>query len=80
MVFSVVFRPPRLRPEQFVPGNKEHVAILKSMGITVIQTEAGRIQLLQSAAGVRSTILAERHMLISDTHCDCYMKTFTNED
>lgn len=47
------FRPPRLRAEQFVPGNQEHVKILKSMGITVVQTKDGRIQLMQSAASVR---------------------------
>ena len=48
-----VFRPPRLRAEQFVPGNQEHVAILKSMGITMIQTKDGRIQLMQTASAVR---------------------------
>ena len=48
-----VFRPPRLRAEQFVPGNQEHVGILKSMGITMIQTKDGRIQLMQTASAVR---------------------------
>ena len=36
-----------------MPGNQEHVAILKSMGITMIQTKDGRIQLMQTASAVR---------------------------
>lgn len=49
----IPFRPPRLRAEQFVPGNKEHITILKTMGITVVQTKDGRIQLMQTASSVR---------------------------
>lgn len=47
------FRPPKLRAEQFVPGNQEHVNILKAMGITVVQTKDGRIKLMQTASTVR---------------------------
>lgn len=49
----IPFRPPRLRAEQFVPGNQEHITILKTMGITVVQTKDGRIQLMQTASSVR---------------------------
>lgn len=52
-------KPPRLRAEQFVPGNQEHVAILKSMGITMIQTKDGRIQLMQTASAAQSNSDAE---------------------
>lgn len=52
-------KPPRLRAEQFVPGNQEHVKILKSMGITVVQTKDGRIQLMQSAASAETQADAE---------------------
>ena len=52
-VFFFFFRPPRLRAEQFVPGNQEHINVLKAMGITVIQTKDGRIKLMQTASTVR---------------------------
>ena len=52
-VFLFFFRPPRLRAEQFVPGNQEHINVLKAMGITVIQTKDGRIKLMQTASTVR---------------------------
>ena len=48
----IFIRPPRLRAEQFVPGNQDHLEILKSMGITVAQTKEGRIQLMHSASNV----------------------------
>ena len=60
-VLLLILRPPRLRAEQFVPGNQEHVKILKSMGITVVQTKDGRIQLMQSAASVRLTAQTVYH-------------------
>lgn len=52
-------KPPRLRAEQFVPGNQDHVAILKSMGITMIHTKDGRIQLMQTASAAQSNSDAE---------------------
>ncbi|XP_031572987.1 ER degradation-enhancing alpha-mannosidase-like protein 3 [Actinia tenebrosa] len=52
-------KPPRLRAEQFVPGNEEHLEILKSMGITVAQTKEGRIQLMHSASNAYSKTDAE---------------------
>ena len=36
-----------------MPGNQEHIDTLKSMGITVVQTKDGRIQLMQTASSVR---------------------------
>ena len=42
-----------MRAEQFVPGNQEHINVLKAMGITVIQTKDGRIKLMQTASTVR---------------------------
>ncbi|XP_073242535.1 ER degradation-enhancing alpha-mannosidase-like protein 3 [Porites lutea] len=52
-------KPPRLRAEQFVPGNQHHVMILKSMGITVVHTKDGRIQLMQTASSAQSQDYAE---------------------
>lgn len=52
-------KPPRLRAEQFVPGNQQHVMILKSMGITVVHTKDGRIQLMQTASSAQSQDYAE---------------------
>ncbi|KAK3739589.1 hypothetical protein QZH41_011212, partial [Actinostola sp. cb2023] len=52
-------RPPRLRAEQFVPGNEDHLEILKSMGITVVHTKEGRIQLMHSASNAHSQSDAE---------------------
>lgn len=47
-------KPPQLRAEQFVPGNQEHITILKTMGITVVQTKDGRIQLMQTASSAQT--------------------------
>lgn len=52
-------KPPRLRAEQFVPGNQEHINVLKAMGITVVQTKDGRIKLMQTASTAESDRDAE---------------------
>ncbi|EDO36928.1 predicted protein [Nematostella vectensis] len=52
-------KPPRLRAEQFVPGNSEHLSLLKSMGITVAQTKEGKIQLMHTASSAFSQQEAE---------------------
>ena len=44
--------PPPLRAEQFIPGNAVHLQILKSMGISVTETDDGKVQLMQNAAVV----------------------------
>ena len=41
-----------MRAEQFEPGNKDHIATLKSMGVNVVQTKDGRIQLIHTASSV----------------------------
>ncbi|XP_028407570.1 ER degradation-enhancing alpha-mannosidase-like protein 3 [Dendronephthya gigantea] len=40
---------PLLRAEQFIPGNKDHLLILKAMGISVTKTDDGKVQLMQDA-------------------------------
>ena len=44
--------PPPLRAEQFIPGNAVYLQILKSMGISVTETDDGKVQLMQNAAVV----------------------------
>ena len=43
---------PLLRAEQFIPGNKDHLLILKAMGITVTKTDDGKVQLTQDVSSV----------------------------
>jgi hypothetical protein len=47
---------PLLRAEQFIPGNKDHLLILKAMGISVTKTDDGKVQLMQDASAVCNVI------------------------
>ncbi|CAB3984728.1 ER degradation-enhancing alpha-mannosidase 3 [Paramuricea clavata] len=49
---------PLLRAEQFIPGNKDHLLILKAMGISVTKTDDGKVQLMQDASSADNTEMA----------------------
>ena len=54
VAFSLVCsRTPRLHASDFLPGNADHIKILKAMGVEMAQTSDGRIQLTHSPASVR---------------------------
>ena len=45
-------RTPKLLAESFQIGNTEHIRLLKEMGITVIQSNDGKVQLVHQAGTV----------------------------
>lgn len=52
MRLDIVFREPKLHAEQFQVGNTVHMQLLKEMGITVMQTNDGKVQLMHQAGTV----------------------------
>ena len=55
---SILFsRTPKLLAENFQIGNAEHIRLLKEMGITVIQSNDGKVQLVHQAGTVNNLSL-----------------------
>lgn len=47
--------PRQLRASEFVPGNQDHINILRKMGITLLVLNDGKVQLVQQQNAAAST-------------------------